>query len=137
MRTFLAAMVLACGLAFASGALAGPGGAETALPNQYIVVLKDDADVQAEALSASWLGANVFKRYDRALNGFALSASPATLALIATDPAVRFIAPNLRASLASQTLPTGVDRIDGELSSTVSGDGSGSVPINVAVVDTA
>jgi subtilisin family serine protease len=49
---------------------------------------------------------------------------------------VRFVAPNLKASLASQTLPTGVDRIDGELSSTVSGDGSGSVPINVAVVDT-
>src|SRR6266511_5277120 len=136
MRTFLAAMVLACGLAFASGALAGSAGAATALPNQYIVVLKDDADVQAEALSASWLGADVFKRYDHALNGFAVGASPATLAVIGADPAVRFIAPNLRASLASQTLPTGVDRIDGDLSSTVSGDGGGSVPIDVAVVDT-
>jgi subtilisin len=136
MRTFLAAMVLACGLAVASGALAGPGSAATALPNQYIVVLKENADVRAEALTASWLGANVFKQYDHAVNGFAVGASPATLAAIGTDPAVRFIAPNLRASLASQTLPTGVDRIDGDLSSTVSGDGSGSVPINVAVVDT-
>jgi subtilisin len=136
MRLFVAAVVLGCGLAFAGGAFAGSGSAATAIPNQYIVVLKEDASVQVEALSASWLGADVFKRYDHALNGFAVGASPATLAIIGTDPAVRFIAPNLKASLASQTLPTGVDRIDGELSSTVSGDGSGSVPINVAVVDT-
>jgi subtilisin len=136
MRLFLAAMVLGCGLAFASGALAGSGSATTAIPGQYIVVLKDDANVQAEALSASWLGADVFERYDHALNGFAVGASPATLAVIGADPAVRFIAPNLKASLASQTLPTGVDRIDGDLSSAASGDGSGSVPINVAVVDT-
>jgi subtilisin len=136
MRLFLAAMVLGCGLAFASGALAGSGSATTAIPGQYIVVLKDDANVQAEALSASWLGADVLKQYDHALNGFAVGASPATLAVIGADPAVRFIAPNLKASLASQTLPTGVDRIDGDLSSAASGDGSGSVPINVAVVDT-
>src|SRR4029453_10094003 len=103
MRLFLAASVLACGLAFASGALAGSGRAATALPNQYIVVLKDDANVQTEALSASWLGANVFKRYDRALNGFAVSASPATLALIAKDPAGPFIAPTLKACLPSHT----------------------------------
>jgi subtilisin family serine protease len=136
MRLFLAAMVLACGLAFASDALAGSGGAATALQNQYIVVLRDDANVQAEALSASWLGAHVFKQYDHALNGFAVDASPAALAVLGTDPAVRFISPNLKASLTSQTLPTGVDRIDGDLSSTVSGNGGGSVPINVAVVDT-
>jgi subtilisin family serine protease len=35
-----------------------------------------------------------------------------------------------------QTLPTGVNRIDGELSSTVSGNGSGSVNVDVAVIDT-
>jgi subtilisin family serine protease len=135
-RLFLTAIVLGCGLAFTGGALAGSGTAATGLPNQYIVVLEDDADVQAEALSASWLGADVFKRYYHALNGFAVGASPATLAVIAADPAVRFISPNLRGSVTSQSLPTGVDRIDGELSSTVSGDGGGSVPVNVAVVDT-
>src|SRR5206468_11877075 len=35
-----------------------------------------------------------------------------------------------------QTLPTGVDRIDGELSSTRSGDGTGSVAVPIAVIDT-
>jgi Peptidase inhibitor I9 len=106
-RLFLTAIVLGCGLAFTGGALAGSGTAATGLPNQYIVVLEDDADVQAEALSASWLGADVFKRYDHALNGFAVGASPATLAVIAADPAVRFISPNLRGSVTSQSLPTG------------------------------
>jgi subtilisin len=49
---------------------------------------------------------------------------------------VRFVSLNRSATLAAQILPTGVDRIDGDLSSTRSGDGQGSVPINVAVVDT-
>jgi subtilisin len=38
--------------------------------------------------------------------------------------------------IAAQTLPTGINRIDGELSSTVSGNGSGSVNVDVAVIDT-
>jgi subtilisin len=136
MRLLLAAIVLACGLVFASGAVAGSGSSAAAIPDQYIVVLNDDANVQAAALSASRLGADVLARYDHALNGFAVRASAAALAAITANPQVRFISPNLELTLASQALPTGVDRIDGELSSTVSGDGSGSVPINVAVVDT-
>ena len=39
-------------------------------------------------------------------------------------------------SIDAQTLPTGIDRIDGELSSTASGNGSGSVGVDVAVIDT-
>src|SRR5438270_12179282 len=35
-----------------------------------------------------------------------------------------------------QCIPTGIDRIDGDLSSTKSGNGRGSVNINVAVLDT-
>jgi subtilisin len=33
-------------------------------------------------------------------------------------------------------LPTGINRIDGELSTTVSGNGSGSVNVDVAAIDT-
>jgi subtilisin len=131
-----AVMVLACGLVVASGATAGSGSSTAAIPDQYIVVLKDDGNVQAAARVASRLGADVLTRYDHALNGFAVRASAAAIVGIAADPAVRFISPNLELTVESQALPTGVDRIDGELSSTVSGDGSGSVPINVAVVDT-
>jgi hypothetical protein len=38
--------------------------------------------------------------------------------------------------VTAQTLPTGINRIDGDTSSTRSGDGTGSVNVNVAVVDT-
>ena len=36
----------------------------------------------------------------------------------------------------AQSLPTGVDRIEGDASSTASGDGTGSVDLDVAVIDT-
>jgi hypothetical protein len=39
-------------------------------------------------------------------------------------------------SVDAQVLPTGVDRVDGELSSTVSGNGSGSVDVDIAIIDT-
>jgi subtilisin len=38
--------------------------------------------------------------------------------------------------LAAQTLPTGINRVDGERSSTVSGNGSGSVNVDIAIIDT-
>jgi subtilisin family serine protease len=62
--------------------------------------------------------------------------SSTALALIKADSRVRFVLTDRTATLTAQTLPTGVDRIDGDLSSTRSGNGSGSVPINVAVLDT-
>ena len=37
---------------------------------------------------------------------------------------------------STQSLPTGINRIDGELSSATSGDGSGMVEVDVAVIDT-
>jgi subtilisin len=39
-------------------------------------------------------------------------------------------------SADAQTLPTGINRIDGELSSTISGNGSGAVNADVAIIDT-
>jgi subtilisin family serine protease len=39
-------------------------------------------------------------------------------------------------SLDGQVIPTGIDRVDADLSSTKSGDGSGSVDIDIAIMDT-
>jgi subtilisin family serine protease len=41
-----------------------------------------------------------------------------------------------KVSIAAQTLPTGIDRVDGELSSAVSRNGSGSVDVDIAIIDT-
>jgi subtilisin family serine protease len=59
------------------------------------------------------------------------------------DPAVAFVEPDRTAetlarppSGSTQTLPTGINRIDGDLSSTRSGDGAGSVSTPIAIIDT-
>src|SRR5439155_11258788 len=56
-----------------------------------------------------------------------------------SNPAVSFISLDgevAAAARGTQTLPTGIDRIDGDRSSTRSGDGRGNVNVNVAVLDT-
>jgi len=102
----------------------------------YIVVLRSGSDVSAMASRVTALGAEVFQRYTHALDGLAIKASATALSRIMSDRSVLFVSPDLPVVLNDQTLPTGVDRIDGDLSSTRSGDGSGSVPVNVAVIDT-
>jgi subtilisin len=129
-RLFLILGVLACAASFAGKAQAG------VISNQYIVVLKPGASRSAAVQYARSLGGTVVMKYKSVLNGYAVQLPASALPLIKADSRVRFVSANRTATLNAQTLPTGVDRIDGDLSSTRSGDGGGSVPINVAVVDT-
>ena len=57
------------------------------------------------------------------------------LAAVQRDSRVLVISPDEEATAGGQTLPTGVDRIEGDRSSTRSGNGRGSVNVNVAVID--
>jgi subtilisin family serine protease len=119
-----------------------------AIPSQYIVVLKDGVDNLAVATEhARSNGAAVSHRDRHALNGYAARLSPAALASIASDARVRFVSEDREVFAVStcdrssfnpavQCLPTGIDRIDGDGSSTRSGDGGGAVNVNVAVLDT-
>jgi subtilisin family serine protease len=58
------------------------------------------------------------------------------VAALKADPNVAAVAPDLPVHATAQTLPTGIDRIDGELSSTQSGNGSGDVNVDIAIIDT-
>jgi subtilisin len=129
-RLILILGVLACAASFAGKAQAG------VISNQYIVVLKPGASRSAAVQYARSIGGTVLMQYKSVLDGYAVQLPASALPLIKADGRVRFVSANRTATLNAQTLPTGVNRIDGELSSTRSGDGSGSVPINVAVVDT-
>src|ERR671910_142201 len=129
-RLFLVLGVLACASSFAGKAQAA------VISDQYIVVLKPRADRSAAVQYARSLGGTVLMKDKGALSGYAVQLPASALPLIKADSRVRFVSANRTATLNAQILPTGVDRIDGELSSTLSGNGSGSVPINVAVVDT-
>ena len=93
-------------------------GAEKRIPNQYIVVLKDDVgDVEAESLRlARDFGGdrNGGHTYNRAIKGFSVRMPEQQAARLANDPRVAFVEEDGVVSLdATQTGATwGLDRID-------------------------
>jgi subtilisin family serine protease len=104
----------------------------------YVVVLKGSAG-SAEVVAkrhASRFGASVSHVYRNALSGYSATLSPARVAALRADPGVAAVVPDRTLRIQAQTLPTGINRIDGELSSTISGNGSGSVNVDVAIIDT-
>src|SRR5215212_4512689 len=108
------------------------------VPGRYIVVLKDDADAQnvAEAHSRRF-GVEVTSTYQHALRGYAAKIPSAKLSELKADPRVEFVQPDRTAVALDQTKPTGVDRIDADLSSTAKIDGTDDrVNAGVAVIDT-
>jgi subtilisin len=112
----------------------------------YVVVFKDSvSDPNAVAAQqASSLGFQPNNVYRTALKGFSASLSPAAVGALRDDSRVAFLSAdrqltatgNLGGSSGSpQALPTGVNRVDADLSATVAGNGSGSVPVPIAVID--
>jgi subtilisin len=116
--------------------LAAPAQAER-IPGQYIVVLRDEArPASVAAVHARSVNADVLHVYGTALNGYAARLSAAGLAAVRSDPRVLFVSQDREVNAFAQTLPTGVNRVEGDVSSQISGDGTGSAPVNVAVLDT-
>jgi subtilisin family serine protease len=140
-RPLPAARVLAIAgavLATAATALGTAGPANAAPAGSYIVVLQDwvaSPDAMAQQ-QAGRLGGTVSHVYRYALTGYSATLSPAAVKALGADPAVAAVVPDSTVSIAAQTLPTGINRIDGELSSTVAGNGAGAVDVDVAVIDT-
>jgi subtilisin len=140
LRSVAGGVLLAATLAGSAASLAGDANGATA-SGQYIVVLKDGAASPAQ-IAAEHGRAYGFKPqlvYGHALRGYAARLPEAALAGITSRPEVRFVSED-REVRAAQTQPPqavsfGVLRIDGDKSSTRSGDGKGSVNINVAVID--
>nr|MDT0657973.1 S8 family peptidase [Micromonospora sp. DSM 115978] len=89
----------------------------TAIPGSYLVVLEGKPDLartRTAAARATSLGAKITHRYGSALNGYAATLTPAQVEALRKDPAVAYLAPNQRVSLAAtQAAATwGLDRID-------------------------
>jgi subtilisin len=115
------------------GAAAAPSGGT----GSYIVVLKDTASPSLTARAhAGRYGARVGHVYRHALKGYSARLASDRVAALKADPSVAAVAPDLPVHAFVQTLPTGINRIDGELSSTVSGNGSGEVDVDIAIIDT-
>jgi len=158
MRTRLpVALAAASALALGVTAVAANAAPTSSGPDRtgYIVVLKDSTAPGKVAKDHSEKhGAAVGHVYRAALKGYAAMMSPTAAARIADDRRVLFVQEDGVATVAKpggdkgkpggggggaapvpQTLPTGIDRVDAELSSTA-GIGSGqTVDVDVAVID--
>ena len=128
---------------------APPPGGPAAIPGAWIVTLDEAASPErVSAEHARQHGAQVDHLYRYAISGYAARMSDRAAARVAQDPRVASVerdqvvtafAPRDKGqvpTVVAQTLPTGIDRIDGDLASTISGDGSGAVDVDVAVIDT-
>jgi subtilisin len=99
----------------------------------YIVVLDGSAN---PALLARRHGARVRHLYRHALKGYSTNLTAGQAARLRAAPGVAAVVAEQTFRVSAQTLPTGIDRVDGELSSAVSGNGSGVVNVDIAVIDT-
>ncbi len=108
--------------------LAGAPARATRPPlGHYIVVLNDSVSDPASVARQHALayGAQVRFVYRFALRGYSAAVPTDRLAQLERDPRVAFVSEDRTVHAVGQSLPTGVDRIQGDVSSTRSGDGSG------------
>jgi subtilisin family serine protease len=128
---FAGSLVLAATPATAASAAPSPLG-------DYIVVLRDGTNVTSVAGAQTRShGAALGKVYSHALSGYSARMSAAAAAAIARDPRVLSVEPDGVVSINAQTLPTGINRIDAEISPTAKINGVDErVNVDVAVIDT-
>jgi subtilisin len=139
------ALVLAVlsGAAIAGVAPAGAGSIDVApgapvVAGSYLVVL-DDSRPGAVALEhARRHGAEVERIFRFALQGYAARMTDRAAAAIANDPRVVRVEPETLESIQTQSLPTGVDRIEADLNPTITTNGTGTKPVGIpiAIIDT-
>jgi subtilisin len=117
---------------------ASSGKSSSAAEKQRYVVVLEDTIPSAAAVAEEHRrnGAEVSHVYESALKGYAATMTEARAAAVSRDPRVESVQPDGVVESLAQPVPTGVDRIDGELSSTRAGDGAGAVNVPVAVIDT-
>ena len=110
------------------------------IPNDYIVVLKNNnflSSVRSLAGEVKSEGAALGQIYDNALRGFSIKVPNVNvLKAIMKNPDVDYVQPDVKVKAFAQSLPTGVNRVDGDLSSTKSGDGRGVVNVDIGIMDT-
>jgi subtilisin family serine protease len=103
----VAASVLTSGPAASAAPAKLIPAAEKAIPNQYIVVLKEGANARSIAAAA---GVSPTYVYEAALNGFAATLNAGQLTALQHNPHVDYVEQD--AEVAINATPWGLDRID-------------------------
>ena len=82
-------------------------------------------------------GTEILHIYEDVLNGFAINVpNERIIEVLEQSPFVDYIEKDKIVKASAQTLPSGVNRVDGDLSSTKSGNGYGTVNADIAILDT-
>jgi subtilisin family serine protease len=137
-RTLTAALfagvILAAPTVTAVAAAATTGGASSG----YIVMLRGTADSSSVAAEhARAHGAAVGHVYRHAIHGYSATMNATAAARISRDARVLLVQQDGIITIAAQTLPTGINRVDAELSPTARINGVDErVDVDVAVIDT-
>jgi subtilisin len=114
--------------------LLGQSAPQAAARDVLVVFHDDERDVDGLAAQhGRAYGASVSHLYHSALKGYAARIPQARLGDIQRDPRVAFVSEDRPVQAVAQTLPSGINRIDGELSLHAS---SNAWNIAVAVIDT-
>ena len=120
----------------------GVMGAAQAIANpsprgRYIVVLEDSVANPARVANehSRAHNASVSHVYGHALKGYAAVIPNDRVAALRRDSRVAFISEDRPVQASAQSLPTGINRIEADGSSQLSGNGSGSTSVRVAVID--
>jgi len=115
-----------------------PNSKANKIQDQYIIVLSDSSDLQNEIGKAKSKGAEILYEYKHAIKGFAVKVQndQALENIKKNNPSISYVEPDYEVQIFVQTIPTGINRIDADLSSTISGDAQNSVNVDIAIIDT-
>lgn len=111
------------------------------IPNQYIVVLKDDDSGLSDFFSTisdklEFQGVELLHVYEKVLNGIAVKVpNESVIEAIERLPMVDYVENDVMTQAFAQTMPTGINRVDADMSSAKSGNGNGIVDIDIAILD--
>jgi hypothetical protein len=108
------------------------------IPGRYIVMLGGNSTQSVSQVAAAVgkrRGARVDQVYQSVFPGFAGSFSPEAVRELMLDPRVTAVFPDYVAKAQGQSLEPGINRVDADLNPTRAGDGSGSVDVDVAIID--
>jgi len=116
----------------------GGGSTDARAADRYIVLLREGSDVDGTIGRLSRrVGIRPDHAYRNAVRGFSAHLDARQLADVKADPSVALVEADRVVQLESQTLPTGVDRVDADLSPAAKINGLDErVDADIAIIDT-
>ena len=116
----------------------GGGSTDARAADRYIVLLREGSDVDGTIGRLSRrVGIRPDHAYRNAVRGFSAHLDARQLADVKADPSVALVEADRVVQLESQTLPTGVDRVDADLSPAAQINGRDErVDADIAIIDT-